>query len=287
MRRIALAAALCALSVSCAPGLAPLARLPSGGGIPVGGFEAVTPFTQATTRCIEVGTMTAEIAASGTVGGRRVRGRLSAGLTRPAAQGAPLPPAARLEAVAPFGQPLFIFVAMGNEATLLLPRDNRSLEHAPAWAVLEAVAGVPLDTADLDGILTGCALKIGQAFTRAFGADWQIVTIADDDLYLHRDAANAPWRLAAVQRRGATGVRWRADYSNFQDGLPRTIRLVSQAGNTTGTSFDLQLVLSQVDTSVTLGADAFRIQIPASAAPITIDELRRSGPLAQPPADGR
>ena len=109
----------------------------------------MTPFTQATTRCIEVNTLTAEIAASGSVGGRRVRARLSAGITRPAAQGAAMPPGARLEAVAPFGPPLFIFVATGNDATLLLPRDNQVLEHGPAAVGARSRRGRALDTAGL------------------------------------------------------------------------------------------------------------------------------------------
>jgi hypothetical protein len=285
--RRALAALAAVLCVSCAPGLAPLAKLPSGGGVPVGGAEAVAPFTQATTRCIAVDTMTAEVAVSGSVGGSRVRTRLSAGITRPAARGVAPAPAARLEAAAPFGAPFFIFVATGNDATLLLPRDNRILEHGPAAAVLGAVTGVALDTADLDGILTGCPLRIGQAFTRSFGTEWQIISMGADDLYVHRETAASPWRFTAIQRRGAAGVpQWRADFSNFVDALPRTIRLVSLVGSR-GAAFDLQLVLSQVDASATVAPEAFTIQISAGATPITLDELRRSGPLAQPAADGR
>ena len=65
-----------------------------------------------------------------------MRGRLLAGLAAPAS--------ARLEAVAPFGPPVFIFVARDDEATLLLPRDRRVLEHGRPTAVLDAVAGVPM-----------------------------------------------------------------------------------------------------------------------------------------------
>ena len=67
----------------------------------------------ATATCRAVRTLTAEIAVSGSAGGHRLRGRLSAGVAAPAS--------VRLEAVAPFGPPLFIFVAMGDDAALLLP----------------------------------------------------------------------------------------------------------------------------------------------------------------------
>ena len=66
--------------------------------------------------------------------------------------------------MAPFGQPLFIFVATGDDATLLLPRDERVLEHGRPDAVLEAVAGVPLGAADLhddiDRLRTGLELRL-------------------------------------------------------------------------------------------------------------------------------
>ena len=51
--------------------------------------------------------------------------------------------------MAPFGPPIFIFVATSDDATLLLPRDDRVLEHGRSDAVLDAVAGVPLSAADL------------------------------------------------------------------------------------------------------------------------------------------
>src|SRR5687768_4941678 len=87
---------LLGLSVSCA---APLMKLPSGVGVPAA--DAADALAQATAACRGIRTLTAEIALSGTAGGRRVRGRLSAGVAAPAS--------VRLEAVAPFGPPVFVF----------------------------------------------------------------------------------------------------------------------------------------------------------------------------------
>jgi hypothetical protein len=181
--------------------------------------------------------------------------------------------------VAPFGPPLFIFVATGNDATLLLPRDDRVLRHGRPSEVLNAVAGVPLDAADLRELMTGCAAggATASAQARAFGADWRVVPAGHDgELYLHREQEGAPWRLVAVTAHSEDGRRWRADFLDFQNSLPRTIRLTSSGA----APFDLRLALSQVETDVALDADVFRVHIPASAVPITLEELRRSGPLA-------
>jgi hypothetical protein len=263
----------------------PLMKLPAGPGVPVAADVASNALAQATAACRAIRTLTAEVAVSGSVGGHRLRGRLSAGVAKPAS--------ARIEAVAPFGPPLFIFVATGDDAMLLLPRDERVLEHGRADAVLDAVAGVPLGAGDLEATLTGCAPPPATTGlqVRQVGAAWQIATGASgDELYLHRDAAAQPWRLVALVRRPSADRAWRVDYSDHQNGLPRTIRVASvdarNPGSETGAAFSLRLVLSQIETNVPLDANAFSIHVPRSAQPITLDELRRSGPLA-PKSDAK
>jgi len=50
--------------------------------------------------------------------------------------------------------------------------------------------------------------------------------------------------------------------------------------------FDLELALTQVEPGAVLDSDVFRVEVPGSARRITIEDLRRSGPLGQH-ADGR
>ena len=264
----ALVAVVAVVSASCA---APLMKLPAGPGAPA--LDITDILAQATRACRGIRTFTAEIAVSGSVGAGRTRGRLAAGLAAPAS--------ARLEAVAPFGEPLFIFAATGNDATLLLPRDRRVLEHGPPDEVLEAIAGVPLGAADLRATLTGCTTGEADPGTaRQLGDLWRVAAVgAGHDAYLHRDSASAPWRLVASVLHAAGAQRgWRAEYRDFQNDLPRTVRLRSESAPPSG--FDLQLVLSQVEINVTLGPDVFRVQIPASTDPITLQELKEAGPLA-------
>ena len=261
----AFVAVLALLAAACG---ARLMKLPSGPGAPAP--DAREALAEATAVCRAVSTMTAEIAVTGSAGGHRMRGRLLAGVAPSAS--------ARLEAVAPFGQPFFIFVSRNNDATLLLPREDRVLEHGRPAAVLDAVAGIPIDASDLRATLTGCASTPDVGGARQLGDIWRIIPDGPGDVYLRRDSR---WQLVAMVRRDSEGD-WRVEYSDFSAGLPRTIRLTSLVGD----RFDLTLRLSQVETNVPLDADAFRVQIPRTSQPITIDELRRSGPLGQK-ADGR
>jgi hypothetical protein len=42
---------------------------------------------------------------------------------------------------------------------------------------------------------------------------------------------------------------------------------------------DLTATISQLETNVDLDAAAFTVNVPAGAAPLTLDELRQAGPL--------
>jgi hypothetical protein len=260
VKRAVLLVALC--GASCG---APLMKLPAGPG--AAAPDAADALKQATASCVGIRTLTAEVAASGKVSGQRIRVRLSVGVDAPAS--------ARLEAIAPFGPPIFILVATNDDATLLLPREDRVLEHGRPADVLDAVAGVPLSAADLHAVLTGCAPAMPQTEGRALGDDWRLVgSPAGDALYLHRSGAAQPWQLVSVVRRA-----WRVDYRDALNGLPRTMRITSVARDGgAASSFDLTLALSQVETNVPLGGEVFRVDIPRAARPITLDELRHARP---------
>jgi len=262
MRALALALAAAA-SVACG---VPLAKLPEGPGVTAPDIAAA--MVEAFRGCNAVKTLTAEIGVSGSAGGHRLRARLLAGFAAPSA---------RLEAVAPVGAPFFIFVATGTDATLLLPRDDRALEHGRSDAVLEAIAGVRIGPSELLRTLTGCAMPDRLTNPLAFGDTWRTgAGEGGGKVYLHRESPSAPWTVATVLHSGdALQWDWRADYSDFHQGLPYRIHLVSRDTR----RFDLQLTLSQVETGVLLASNVFRVQIPASAVPITLEELRRSGPL--------
>ncbi|MGC4080966.1 MAG: hypothetical protein QM736_02325 [Vicinamibacterales bacterium] len=202
-RAVAFLAAV--MAASCG---APLMKLPSGPGEPAS--DGAAALAQATATCQTISTISAEVGVSGSVAGSRVRGRLLTGLASP--------DSLYMEAPAPFGAPVFVLGASQGDATLVLPRDRRVLEHGRPEDVLAAVTGVPLTPADLKATLTGCIARADDAGeARAVGANWRVLD-GDERRYLRRENASSPWRLVSVVRTGTDG--WRADYSAFSGDLP-------------------------------------------------------------------
>jgi len=147
----------------------PHVTLPTDPGIPLPDFTTI--HMQVSAACVGVRTLTAEMALSGRAGRQRLRGRVLAGFARPASM--------RLEGVAPFGPPAFILVARGENATLLLPRDERVLRGAKPEDILGALAGVTLGPADLQAILTGCVVPAPQPMeARRHANGWASIDLA-------------------------------------------------------------------------------------------------------------
>jgi hypothetical protein len=262
-RRCAGLLAAAALSISCG---ARLIELPAGpGSAATDGREAVA---DATRDCRSITTATAEVGVSGSVGGQRLRARLLVGFEPPSSL--------RLEAVAPFGQPIFIFVARGGQATLLLTREQRVLRNDRPADVLEALTGVPLDAADLRTLLVGCAASPQVEQARELGGDWRVVPEGQRQVYLRRDSQSGRWQIVAVVYRQPDRPEWRVEYRDFNDGVPRALRLVSSDRD----RFNLGLSVSAFDTGTTLEPEAFEVVVPVAASPMTLEELREAGPLA-------
>ena len=251
--------ALLALAAACAP--APL-HLPTGPSTPLS--TPAPMLDEATAHCAGLRSVTAEIGLSGRVGHVKLRGRLQAGFAAP--------DALRVEAVAPFGAPVFVLAGHGGQATLWLPRDDRVLDHADPAAILDALAGLAVSPADLRRWLSGCPSEgFAPATASQYGTDWiRIAGTAGGSVWLrHGDR----WRL--VETVSGPLVVELTDYTATG---PGRVRIRGQGGESTP-ALDVRLALNQVETNVALGPEAFTVDVPASAQPITLDELRDSGPL--------
>jgi hypothetical protein len=252
-------AAVC--GTACGP---PRIVLPAGPGTPVADYALA--FSSASSRCRDVRTFAAELALSGKVGRQKLRGRVLAGFA---------PGALRIEAPAAIGGPVFILVAEGDRGRLLLAHDRRLLDDAPPADILDALVGVRLAPDDLRALLSGC-VKAGAEPVRgrAYGNDWMALDLnGGGDLYLRREA-QAGWRVVAGHYSGLD-----IEYGAAQNGVPSRVQIRSTS--TTGHG-DVQMSvgLSQVD----VNGESDRQQlvsliVPPGTLPITLEELRSSGPL--------
>ncbi len=234
-------------------------------GAPLPAFADIQ--TALTTACSGVRTFTAELGLSGRVGSQRLRGRVVAGFMRPDSM--------RLEGIAPLGPPAFVLVSSAGTATLLLPRDNAVLRGAAPEQVLEALTGVALLPADLQAVLTGCVTGNPRAVSgRLHDNGWASIT-SDTGATFYLQRERDVWRLRAARRE-----QWLIEYPAWQGSFPASVRLRSDRAPV---AVDLSATVSQLEANVEIDSSAFSVAIPSSAVPISVDELRQSGPLRGQP----
>ncbi len=254
LRLLAAAGLFAVLVPACGP--PPRPALPTGAGTPFPGFAAA--YDQAIEDCRGVKTISAEVALSGRAAGTKLRGRINAGLAAP--------DDIVLEGLAPFGKPVFVLVGRGGQATLWLPRDERVLRESPPAAIVEALAGVALTPSELRAAVAGCGLGAATATSgRMFEDDWAAVDSAAGTVYLRR--LDGRWRVAAASRDNLT-----IQYGDFSNGRAGTVYVRTSVA-------DLAMRLSQVEINAPIDPRAFEVEVPRDALPLTLEELRRAGPL--------
>jgi len=239
--------------------------LPTGAGTALPDFT--TPYREATADCLALTSLTASIKLSGRSGSTKLSARIDSGFAAPSA--------IRLEGfprISFGGRPFFILVSRDSDSTLVMPRDARVLKGAAPAAILEALTGVALGPADLQSIVGGCGLQTSPpSGGRSYGNGWAAVDAGDASVFLRQIAGR--WRVAGALR-GALTVA----YSDFAAGRAATVRvrLVDAKGHPTA---DLSLRLSQLEINPPLDAKTFEVEVPRDSVPLTLDELRRAGPL--------
>jgi outer membrane biogenesis lipoprotein LolB len=237
--------------------------LPTDAGSPLADLDAI--HGPASKACREVRTFTAELRLSGRAGSQPLKGTVHAGFKRPRSM--------RLEMVSGFGAPIFIMTAGENGATLLFPREQRVVRDATPEAILGALTGVGLAPADLLAILTGCVVPEPHPIAgRLHGNGWASIDMSGEAvMYLQPD--QQAWRVRAA-RRGA----WRIEYPAWARGsaFPSRVRLSTSMPP----GVDLSAIVSQVETNVDLEDAVFTARV-RDEKPMTLDELKASGPLRQ------
>ena len=240
--------------------------LPTGDATPL---SDTAPLLAALAHCRQASTITAEIGLSGRAAGQRIRGTLHAGFAPP--------DSLRLEAVAPFGGPIFVLAGGGGRATLLLPRDDRVLHDADPAAILEALSGLDAAPADLAAWVGGCpAAPLAVERPRRYGDEWMAADLSNQRrVWLARERIG--WQLRAL-----TDASLTVEFAGHSGSQPSQMR-IRRAGGTQEAPIDLRLSLRQVERGIALPGDAFAVAIPDGAIPITVEDLRQSGPLRDRP----
>jgi len=249
------------IAVGCAPARRGI-ELPDGAGVPLSDYAAL--WERVTAPCRGVRTMEFLLVLGGRSGDQNLRRtRLRAAAERPASL--------RIEALAPFGAPVFIFVARDDQATLLLPRDRQVVRNARPADVLHALAGLALGPSDVHALLTGCLERSPVATAARRYPDGSVaVELQGGTTAYVRDPGGG--QVIVAGRRGGLTV----EYSEHMRGLPRRFR-IRVDGPRGGT--DLAASLSRVNMNTVLHPAAFAVEVPAQYVPVTLAGLRGASPL--------
>ena len=258
-------AALAGLLIAAAACGRSRVTLPSGAGTLFPEFAQA--YAEAASACVNVHSASASITLSGRAGGTKLGARIDTGLAEPAR--------IRLEGFPRIhfgGKPFFVLVAREADATLLLTARQPQVLRAPPSAIIEALAGVALDPAELRALVAGCGLgSVQPSAGRTFSHGWAALDAPGSTVFLRRIGTR--WRIAAA-RRGTLTI----EYAGLTSNSASAIRLRTAAGPGVVPA-DLTLRLSQVEINPPLEDAVFDVQVPPGAVPIALDELRRAGPL--------
>lgn len=166
---------------------------------------------------------------------------------------------------------VFVLVANDGGATLLLNRDRRVVRDARADEILDALVGIKVTPADLQAMITGCVVPEPRATGgRQHGSGWVSIDL-DGGATLYLQRARDVWRVRAA-RQGD----WVIEYPAWQAGSRFPPQMwISTSGSV---PVDLRAAIDDVEINVKLTDADFTVPI-RDEAPMTLEELRESGPL--------
>jgi hypothetical protein len=252
VRAAALLGVLC-LAASCA---GHRFQFPTGAGTPAA--DAAAAWAEATEACRDVRSFSAEMRPSGHVGGQRLGGTIHGAVTA-ADQ-------IHLEMPASFGDPYFVLAGSGARATLV--RNDKRVLTAQADEILDALIGLKLSPRQLLAIFAGC---VDQSPSVGGGARFgQTIAVSTDRARVFLQPVDGRWRPVAAELGDL-----RIEYTGFGAATPGRVAIRS----TSSVRIDLSVALDQIEVNGEIPASAFIAALPAGAQPLTLEQLRQSGPL--------
>ena len=234
----------------CRPAPAPRSRTPR------------RPTTKRSRSAAPVRTIRATLGLSGRAGSTALRGNVDAGFEAPEK--------IRLEGRHPLGRPVFILASPGPQTTLYMPRENRVMQNASATDIVEALVGLRLAPHDLRTLVSGCGFEVAQPSEgRQYRDGLVAVTVGGATTYLRQEQGR--WRVAGSTRPPLSVLYSRLRQRPAIDAPPAGHRHAGGRCHACGSR--------DVNINVPLEPEVFAVDVPAGAQPLTIEELRRAGPL--------
>jgi outer membrane lipoprotein-sorting protein len=261
-------AAVAGLAAACAPAIRVALPDPARATADPAGYRTIAALAGA---CATTTTMTANASVSGRAAGQRLRGTLQIGTARPGR--------VRIDAVAPFGAPIFTLAADGTTTTLVLPREQAFVRGASVAEVLDALIQVPLSADDLASVLLACPrTPVDDDRSRSHGGG--VVSAAD------ADGVTAFARVSPAPRVfgflfPASPQRARRVAIAYGPEARRAARQVDVEVGSMPPAAQVRLTLSDIELGAALGAEAFTAVVPPGARAIGLDELRRLSPFGE------
>ena len=170
-----------------------------------------------------------------------------------------------------FGSPAFVLGGTADSATLWLPRNERVLT-ARADEIVEALIGLRLGPRALLAVLVGVRRR------RRRDHREREVRSARRHHDRRRPSVSRTARQAVADHRGLTAGLI-VEYSDIRGDWPRALRITTEAGHTPAVS--LSMTIDQIDVNLPRDAKEFVVKVAATAAPMTLDDLRAAGPLRE------
>jgi hypothetical protein len=268
-------ACLAVCSTTCATSRRALPRLPLDDLGVLDGYNTRRYATELDS-CERLVTVSGRFALSGSVGGRPLKAQLRVGTMLTGAY-------TRVESAAASGHPRFVVTASAEDATLLLPQERRVLAHQRFADVMEASIGIPLSADEVFRIFVCPERGVNEAWR--MGDLWARLAFIGGNVgykvFVHRNKAAEPWGMVAmIGHDGDTRVGWRADFLKPRPPEWKRVRLSSvDWSGATDRTFDVLWSIDEVEVNTLVTMQEFTAIPVEGATAITLQEIRRLGPL--------
>jgi hypothetical protein len=228
---------------------------PAGPGVPAPGADEA--WDAATRECRDLTGFAPTLRLGGRIAGARVPGLTVLGAVTAGG-------GIRLQATGA-GRTLFELAGTNDRATFYWREDNKAAT-ARAEELVEALVGLKIGADALLPILTGCVTR--EAAAPAGRRHDRLTEISAGSSRVFLEQHRSVWRVRYAEVRGLA-----VEYVWGAAAFPREVRIAAQRGTPSEVLLTLRIDDDPIVNPV-LGPETFALKVPATAAPMTLDEIR-------------